>query len=171
MRNHFTILLAVASAVFAGCDGYRGPRLSVPVTAADKTTSPTAPPPATTPPAPPAAPAAASKPDCNGPYCGLTLAEWGKQLSSSDRDEVMEACRALRVLGPEGRPHLVTGLDNPRPETRRLCLESLTLDDFKKEGETGRKRLVKLAGDRADIRIRERASAYLMQWHSSVLAP
>jgi hypothetical protein len=92
-------------------------------------------------------------------------------LQGHDHAEVAEACRALRVLGTEGRAHLFEGLQSPRAETRRLCLETLTISDFKRQGESGRQLLVGLAGDHADIRIRERATAYLSQWHGTIPSP
>jgi hypothetical protein len=65
----------------------------------------------------------------------------------------------------------VQGLDSPSAETRRLCLETLTIADFKKMSESGRQKLVQLAGDRDDVRIRERAAHYLREWHGSIPAP
>jgi hypothetical protein len=147
----------------AACDVPRGPRLAV---GPDTSKGAAA--------AAPAAKAHAADHaighDCTV-YCGHTPEEWGKALQANDRAQVVEACRALRVLGPEGRPHLWQGLGSPQAETRRLCLESLTTSDFKKQGEAGRQMLVKLAGDRSDIRIRERATAYLGQWHGTIPSP
>ena len=97
-------------------------------------------------------------------YGGKTPEQWGQMLGETDREEVLEACRALKVLGTEGRPHLIRGVSNSKPETRRLCLETLTVGDFRRQGEAGRQVLVKLSGDVADVRIRERAMAYLAQW-------
>jgi hypothetical protein len=104
-------------------------------------------------------------------YQNLTPEQWGRRLESPDHDRVLEACRSLWVLGPQGRPYLIQGLDSPSPETRRLCLETLTVSDLRTIGEPGRQLLVKLSGDPADIRIRERAHVYLGQWHRAVPAP
>jgi hypothetical protein len=144
----------------AACDGYRGPRLALQTNAARET---------------PAARTASGTTTRSGKgpivYGGKTAEQWGQALNDKDREEVAEACRALRVMGKEGRPYLIQGLDNSNPETRRLCLESLTIADFKKMGDAGRTRLVKLAGDHDDMRIRERAAQYLRQWHGSIPSP
>jgi hypothetical protein len=97
-------------------------------------------------------------------YQGRTPEQWGRLLEDPDRSRVREACRALWILGPQGRPYLIQGLESPSPETRRLCLETLTVSDLRTAGEPARQLLVKLAGDRTDLRIRERAQAYLVQW-------
>jgi hypothetical protein len=104
-------------------------------------------------------------------YQNLTPAQWGQRLESPDRDRVLEACRALWVLGGQGRPYLIQGLDSSSPQTRRLCLETLTVSDLRTLGESGRQLLVKLSGDPADLRIRERAHVYLGQWNRAVPAP
>jgi hypothetical protein len=104
-------------------------------------------------------------------YQNLTPEQWGRLLESPDRDRVLEACRALWVLGPHGRPYLIQGLESPSSETRRLCLETLTVSDLRATGEPGRQILVKLAGDPADLRIRERAHVYLGQWNRAVPSP
>lgn len=173
MGKHVTSVLAACGLLACGCDGYRGPRLTVPPAPLANTEPATAAPPSSPVQVPAEAPATASakhehETECR--YCGRTQSEWCTMLRSADRAEVIEACRALRVLGPEGRPHLLEGLDSPRAETRRLCFESLSLSDFKRQGEDGRRRLVKLAGDRHDMRIRERATSYLAQWHGSLSA-
>lgn len=147
--------------LLAGCDSYRGPRLALPTSPSRSGESASVP----STPTPPA------RSDPERVYSGKKLADWGKALESADRDDVIEACRALHVLGPEGRPYLFAGLDSSRAETRRLCFERLTVADFKREGEEGRRRLIKLAGDKGDIRIRERAAAFLSAWHSSLSAP
>jgi hypothetical protein len=161
MRSFLTTVFALVL-LLSGCDSYRGPRLALPTgpsRAAESASVPSSP---TTPPA---------RSDPERVYSGKKLADWGKALESADRDDVIEACRALHVLGPEGRPYLFAGLDSPRAETRRLCFERLTVADFKREGEEGRRRLLKLAGDKGDIRIRERAASFLSAWHGSLSAP
>src|SRR5438552_18544249 len=104
-------------------------------------------------------------------FHGLTAEQWAKYLEHADRTAILRAARALHVLGAEGRPHLVQGLDSSNPETRRICLESLTVSDLRSYGEEGKRLLVKLAGDRSDLRIRERASLYISQWNQAVPAP
>ncbi len=104
-------------------------------------------------------------------YGGKTAAEWAAVLQGNNRDDVIEACRALRVLGHEGREHLIQGLDSATPETRRLCLNTLAIADFKKMGDAGRQKLVTLAGDRDDVRIRDRAALLLTEWRGSIPAP
>jgi hypothetical protein len=104
-------------------------------------------------------------------YGGKTAAEWAKVLQGGNREEVAEACRALQVMHREGREHLFQGLDSSIPETRRLCLETLTIADLKKLGDASRQKLVKLSGDRDDVRIRERAAFLLREWHGSIPAP
>jgi hypothetical protein len=104
-------------------------------------------------------------------YGGKTAAEWGKVLQGTNREEVAEACRALHVLHREGREYLLKGLDSSIPETRRMCLETLTIADLKKQGDRGQQELVKLSGDRDDLRIRERAAFLLQEWRGSIPAP
>ena len=104
-------------------------------------------------------------------YGGKTADQWAKLLAGNDRDQVADACRALHVLGREGRQYLFQGLDSPNSETRRLCLETMTIADFKKMSETGRTKLVALSGDHDDMRIRERALYLLQQWNGSIPAP
>ncbi len=145
--------------LFAGaCDDYRGPHLALSTNAGG--TAPAGRPVG-------GAPAATKRPAV---YGGKTAEQWGKVLQGSDREEVAEACRALHVLHREGREYLFHGLDSANPETRRLCLETLMIADFKKLGDAGRQKLVKLAGDRDDVRIRERAAFLLTQWHGSIPA-
>jgi hypothetical protein len=158
MRRTVLVVLPVLALLACACDGYRGPRLALATNAG--------------------ATAAAGRPTGGAPvaksptvYGGKTAEQWGKVLQANDRAEVVEACRALRVLAGEGRPFLYRGLDSTNPETRRLCLESLTIADFKKMSEPGRQKLVTLAGDRDDVRIRERAVLYLSQWNDSIPAP
>ncbi len=166
MRPPMIVVAVLTGVVGCGCDSFRGPNLAIP-TAKKEATAKTA---VAVPPSIPP-PADTKKNGTATVYGGALPRDWAKDLQSTDRAEVMEACRALRVLGPEGKPFLFQGLENPNAETRRLCFESLTLADFKRQHEEGRQRLVKLAGDKADIRIRERATALLTHWHSSVLAP
>jgi hypothetical protein len=159
MRRTIPALLLLLPLSACACDDYRGPRLAIstqPGSAA--ATEPTR---------------RATPGTHKGPrvYGGKTAEQWGKLLDSNDRDEVVEACRALHVMGRDGRAHLIRGLDSANPETRRLCLETLTIADFKKMSEAGRAKLVQLAGDRDDVRIRERATYYLGQWHGSIPAP
>jgi hypothetical protein len=92
-------------------------------------------------------------------------------LRGNNREEIVEACRALHVLGRQGRQQLFAGLDSPNPEARRLCLETLSIADFKLLSDSGRQKLVTLSGDRDDMRIRERAAQLLGQWHGSIPAP
>ena len=66
--------------------------------------------------------------------------------------------RGLRVLGFRGRPYLLRGLEHPNAETRRICLELLSVSDLCAEGEQGRLLLMKLSGDPADFRIRQRGT-------------
>ena len=54
-------------------------------------------------------------------FHGLTAEQWAKYLEHADRTAILRAARALHVLGAEGRPHLVQGLDSSNPETRRIC--------------------------------------------------
>jgi hypothetical protein len=156
MRRGILPLLLMLAA--AGCDDYRGPRLAI--SGKEGT-------------APAGRPVGGAPPAHTGPsvYGGKTAAEWGKVLQGGNREDVAEACRALHVLHREGREYLVQGLDSPVPETRRLCLETLTIADLKKLGDAGRQKLVKLSGDRDDVRIRERAAFLLQEWRGSIPAP
>jgi hypothetical protein len=153
-RTVVPLLLALFA---AACDDYRGPRLAMSTNAAGTA---------------PGRPVGGAPPTPSGPmvYGGKTAAEWGKLLEGGKREEVAEACRALHVMHREGREHLVKGLDSPNSETRRMCLETLTIADLKKLGDAGRQKLVKLSGDRDDVRIRERAAFLLSQWHVSIPA-
>jgi hypothetical protein len=103
-------------------------------------------------------------------YDGRTAEQWAQVLAAGSWDQTKYACQALRVLGAQGRPYLLQGLDHPNPETRRMCLENLTVSDFRGVGEPGRQALVRLSGDGTDYRIRERANAYLNQWNRSIPA-
>ena len=104
-------------------------------------------------------------------YQGKTLEQWAEALNESNTTVVFRASRALRVMGGAGRPYLIQGLDSPSPETRRICLESLSVSDFKSYGQRGRDLLLKLAGDPADLRIRHRAMMYVGQWKDAVPSP
>jgi hypothetical protein len=104
-------------------------------------------------------------------YQGKTAEQWGASLAAKEWETAWRASWALRILGPEGRPHLIKALQNPNPQTRRIALESLTVSDLRAYGENGRQLLVKLAGDKADARIRERACLYLSMWRQVIPAP
>lgn len=104
-------------------------------------------------------------------YQGKTAEEWGQVLARADRETAVSACRALRILGAEGRPYLLQALENPSSETRRLSLEYLSVSDVRCFGERGRQLLLHLAGDRADMRIRDRANHYLAQWSRAIPSP
>jgi hypothetical protein len=104
-------------------------------------------------------------------YQGRTAEQWGAALLAREEDEVWRASLALRIMGTEGRPYLIKGLQNSSPHTRRICLETLSVCDFRCYGEDGRRLLVELAGDDADVRIRERAALYLAQWNRAIPAP
>jgi hypothetical protein len=160
MRRSVRAVLPVLTLLACGCDGYRGPRLAISTNPAAATEAGEH----AWKPVPPAPPVPTV-------YGGKTPEQWGQALRGSNPDDVAEACRALRVLAAEGRPFLFQGLDSTNPETRRLCLETLTLADFKHMSEPGRQKLVRLAGDREDMRIRERAALYLGQWHGSIPSP
>ena len=99
------------------------------------------------------------------------IEEWAEALQAKEQEEVWRAARALHVMGAEGRPYLWQGLENPSVHTRRICLENLTVADLRCYGDDGRRRLVTLAGDVEDVRIRERASYYLAQWRYAIPAP
>ncbi len=120
----------------------------------------------------PKRPAGGAPPHQKGPlvYGGKTGEQWARALRGNDREEIVEACRALHVMGRDGRQQLFDGLDASNPEARRLCLDTLSIADFKKLGDAGRQKLVKLSGDRDDMRIRERAALLLRQWHDSIPA-
>jgi hypothetical protein len=152
------IVVPLLLALFAAaCDDYHGPRLAMSTGAAGTA---------------PSRPAGGAPPSPTGPmvYGGRTAAEWGKLLQGGKREDVTEACRALHVMHREGREYLLQGLDSTNSETRRMCLETLTIADLKKLGDAGRHKLVKLSGDREDVRIRERAAFLLTQWNVSIPA-
>ena len=77
----------------------------------------------------------------------------------------------MHILGSEGRPYLIQGLESPYAENRRAALEALTVSDMRSYGEEGRQMLIKLAGDHGDMRIRDRATLYLTQWNRATPAP
>lgn len=104
-------------------------------------------------------------------YQGRSIEEWAQALQAKEQEEIWRAARALHVLGAEGRPHLYHGLESPSVHTRRICLENLTVADLRCWGDEGRQRLVTLAGDPDDLRIRDVASYYLMQWKYVTPAP
>jgi hypothetical protein len=159
MRRTLCALLFPLTLLASACDDFRGPRLAITTNPASTEVHGRHP--------------GGAPPARKGPtvYGGKTAEQWAKALEGTDREEITEACRALHVLGREGREHLVQGLDSAHSETRRICLETLTIADFKKLGDAGRQKLVKLSGDRDDMRIRERASVLLRQWHGSIPAP
>jgi hypothetical protein len=153
------LLSAALGCLLAGCDAGQDPKLAIPTgTEAAKAAVKDA-----AKPAPP--------PKVKTRYHGKTADEWGQALSDPDLNTVRLACLALRVMGAEGRPHLIGGLENPQSETRRMCLENLTVSDLRTLGDGGRQLLVKLAGDPKDLRIRETATRYLAEWHQHVPAP
>src|SRR5262249_17496344 len=118
--------------------------------------------------APGAAASATTAPAVKARYQGHTAEEWGEILTHEDLNRARQAALALKVLRAEGRPYLVKGLESPYPETRRLCLDCLTVSDLRSYGDQARKTLVKLAGDRMDLRIREKATQYLKEWDRTV---
>jgi hypothetical protein len=175
MRTVFCAGAAALVLAAAGCDSYRGPRLALPTAPgarAESTTSTTS--------ATSTETAASAEPlpgrfvpqaRSKVVYGGRTAEQWGDLLRSRDRDEVIEACRALRVLGAEGRPFLFQGLESLSAETRWICLNHLSVSDFKRQSEEGRRLLVRLAADRDDMRIRAHATSYLAQWYGAVPSP
>jgi hypothetical protein len=162
MRRTIPTALLLLILFACACDDPRGPRLSISTNpaateATERATTATTKRGTTT----------------KGPrvYGGKTAGQWAQDLQGNNREQVAEACRALHVLGREGREHLFQGLDSSNVETRRLCLQTLTIADFKRLSDSGRQKLVQLAGDHDDVRIRERAAALLQQWHGSIPAP
>jgi hypothetical protein len=111
------------------------------------------------------------KPREKSKYHGWTAEQWARALESSESESILRACQALHILSAEGRPYLFRGLESDNPETRRLCLESLSVSELRSFGEDGKQMLIKLAGDRSDIRIRERATLYITQWNQATPAP
>src|SRR5712692_2980412 len=43
-------------------------------------------------------------------YQGRTPEQWSQVLAEGNRDDTVHACRALWVLGAQGRPYLLQGL-------------------------------------------------------------
>jgi len=152
------IVLALAVGM-AGCGYFQGPRLSM-------TTAPGAKVPEAV-----TVQRATAKPRAPSKYHGWTAERWAEALEHRDRESIRRAAQALKVLGAEGRPYLIAGLESSNPETRRFCLEVLTVADFRVYGEQGKQLLVKLAGDPVDLRIRERANQYILQWNQAIPAP
>jgi hypothetical protein len=157
-----TWFVVVALFSLAGCDSSEAPRMAVPTAGAARPTEL-------------ASPTSLMEKDrataSKSRYSGRTPEQWGEALNDPSLDVVRQACRALKVLRGEGRPYLMKGLDSAVPETRRMCLEAMSVSDLRSFGEQGRAALVRLAGDRADIRTRELAVRYLKEWHQSIPAP
>jgi hypothetical protein len=105
-------------------------------------------------------------------YQGWSAEQWGDVLmNSEDPNAARRASVALHILGAEGRPSLVQALESPVPENRLIALETITPADLRAYGDRGRRLLLNLAGDPADLRIRNRAAFYLMQWDRAAPAP
>jgi hypothetical protein len=151
------ILFTLLPLLICSCDDYRGPNLSLPTNGETGSQRDTR--------------RSAGRQKEPMVYSGKTADQWAKLLQSNDREQIGDACRALRVLGREGRQYLFQGLDSQNSEARRMCLECMTIADFKKMSESGRQKLVVLSGDYDDMRIRERASMLLQQWRGSIPAP
>jgi hypothetical protein len=154
MPKVFLGLAAVAVAGVAGWYFWQAPNTARPPMAAFRAQAPKLP-----------------RPGMPPLFHGRSPEEWGRLLDDADREDAARACHALRVLGAEGRPYLIQGLQNPRTETRRVCLENLSVSDLRAAGESGRQLLLALAGDRTDLRIRERAGLYLAQWPRAIPSP
>src|SRR5713101_949034 len=154
MRHLPASALIVVSLLAAGCDSARAPKQAIPAANANAESEASG-----------GSVVVVSHPKTRPKkkllYQGRTAEQWGQALGARDEDEIWRASLALRVLGAEGRPHLVKGLQSPAPTTRRICLETLSVCDLRSYGEDGRRLLVELAGDDADVRIRERAALYL----------
>lgn len=167
------VFVPLVSSTLAGCDLARPPQLAIPqepeakptasarVAAATETVS--------------GAMLALKKETAReGPrpkYHGRTAEQWGELLRDGNSDQAYHACLALRILGVEGRHQMLQGLESPNPENRRLALESLSVANLRAYGDQGRQMLVRLAGDKADLRIRERANAYLRRWNETAPSP
>ena len=150
---------AVLGVCLLGCGQPAGPRLALPTAPTKLTSSGAAGQPA----------AGEGKPKAK--YNGRTAMEWSQLLTDSDLDVVRQAAMALQVLRADGRAYLVQGLESSVPETRRMCLDSLSASDLRAYGDQGRQLLVKLAGDKHDLRIRERATGMLQEWSQVLPAP
>jgi hypothetical protein len=164
MRDAHASALIVLGFLAAGCDSARAPKQAIPAANASAESEASA-----------GSVVVESRPQSRPKkkvlYQGRTAEQWGAALGAPDENEIWRASLALRVLGAEGRPHLVKGLQSPAPNTRRICLETLSVCDFRCYGEDGRRLLVQLAGDDADVRTRERAALYLSQWSRAIPAP
>jgi hypothetical protein len=160
MRTVCVVALLVASLSVAGCDPIKAPRQAVPGEPEPATESepakPAWPPPQT-----------AAK-SWKKLYQGKTLEQWAEALNAREEEEIWRAAQALHILGAAGRPHLYHGLESPFVHTRRICLMTLTVGDIRCYGDDGRRKLVDLAGDQEDMRIRERASYYLALWRKVI---
>jgi hypothetical protein len=163
MQNRPAAALVVLGLLAAGCDSSRAPRQAIPGANANAETEASG------------GTVVVSRPKVKPKkkliYQGRTAEQWEQVLATGDEDQIWRASLALRIMGAEGRPHLVKGLQSPAPHTRRICLETLSVCDFRCYGEEGRRLLVELAGDEADVRIRERAALYLSQWSRAIPAP
>jgi hypothetical protein len=157
MRRWYWYSLAVVGLGLPGCDYFKAPRMALP-TSKTRPVSQSQPKPQT-------------RLQAHRKYMGKTCEEWGEALSDPNPEVVRTATVALRVLGAEGRPYLIQGLESNIPETRRMCLENLTVSNLRGLGDDGRKLLVRLSGDRSDLRIRERAAHYLAEWDQHIPAP
>jgi hypothetical protein len=165
MRYFYAVALLTLSAGLAGCDGAKFPAHAIPGSPGAQNESNSAS--ATTEwPRP-----ATSRSRKQRLYQGRTVEEWAQALHAKEHEEIWRAARALHILGAEGRPHLFQGLASESVHTRRICLENLTVADVRCYGDEGQRRLVALAGDVDDVRIRERASYYLAQWRRAIPAP
>ena len=159
MGNTFWRIVVLAALGLLGCDNSRSPRMAMPTNSAEQKANLDT------------GSIALSSLPVKTRYQGRTAEEWGQVLGHEDLNLARQAAQALKVLRADGRPYLVKGLESPVPETRRLCLECLTVSDLRSYGDQGRKALVKLAGDRMDLRIRERATQYLKEWDRSIPSP
>jgi hypothetical protein len=160
------LLLAALCMVLSGCRFFRSTKVALPKGSTVSTTSPGS---------------ASSTGDVQktvtqvkskAAYQGRSVEEWGDALlKNPDQDTAVRASRALHIMGGEGRPYLIAALDSPFAENRRAALDALTVSDMRSYGEDGRQMLVKLAGDPGDMRIRQRATLYLVQWNRATPAP
>jgi hypothetical protein len=161
MTRSWPIVAALCCGL-GGCDSSEAPRMAVPTGAAGRSAEAAA---------PSGAAKAKAAPAAKVRYHGRTAEQWAQALEDPSLDTVRQACRALKVLRGEGRQYLLKGLESSVPETRRMCLEALSVSDLRSFGDPGREILVRLAGDPADVRIRELATRYLKEWHQTIPAP